>query len=78
MDAAPVGNHPRTKFVTASPTREGVWEAWDRHRADVAGGPSGRYWFDAPGPVCDAVITVAHILQALSRDDTPFSEVCGK
>lgn len=68
-------NLSQVRWITASPTREGVWQAWEQHRADLAGGPSGRYWFDAPGPVCDAVVTVAHVLQALSHDDTPFSEL---
>lgn len=69
------GHSPRIRCVSALPTREGVWEAWDQHRADLAGGPTGRYWFDAPGAVCDAIITVAHLLQALSRDDTPLSDL---
>ncbi|MSR56469.1 MAG: hypothetical protein EXS05_02210 [Planctomycetaceae bacterium] len=39
---------------------------------------SGRYWFAGAFPVCDAVLTLVHLLQALSRQDTPFSELLGK
>ena len=68
-------NSPSVRTVTVNSNRESIWQAWDQHRADLAGGPSGRYWFDTSGAVCDAIVTVAHVLQALSRDDTPFSEL---
>ncbi|MFQ5734444.1 MAG: hypothetical protein ACE5KM_21115, partial [Planctomycetaceae bacterium] len=32
--------------------------------ADFAGGPSGRFWFRNPGPVCDALVTLAYLLAA--------------
>jgi phosphomannomutase len=41
----------------------------------VAGGDSGRVWFADPYPNCDAVLTLAKVLQALSRSDAPFSSV---
>jgi len=47
--------------------------------AIFGGGCSGRYWFPlevSPLPVaCDALVTLAHVLAALSRRDTPCSEV---
>lgn len=41
----------------------------------LAGGASGRYWFQETFPTCDALLTLAKVLQALSRSDARFSEV---
>ncbi len=35
----------------------------------------GRYWFAESYPTCDALLTVVHLLQALSRSDSPLSRV---
>ena len=37
----------------------------------------GRYWFADSHLACDALLTLVHLLQALSHSDTPFSEVVG-
>lgn len=37
------------------------------------GGPSGRYWFIEPDPVCDAVLTLIRLLHILSESDAPLS-----
>ena len=44
------------------------------HNAVFAGGDSGRFWFRENIPTSDAILTLARILEALSRSDTPFSE----
>lgn len=41
----------------------------------LAGGESGRVWLSDAYPSCDAVLTLAKVLQALSRSDAPFSSV---
>lgn len=43
--------------------------------AVFAGGDSGRYWFLESIPTCDAVLTLAKLLQALSRSDAEMSAV---
>lgn len=35
----------------------------------------GRYWFDEGYPACDALLALVYVLKALSRSDTPFSQV---
>ena len=43
----------------------------------TAVGPGWHTWFCDPTPVCDAVVTLAKVLQALSRDDIDLSvRVC--
>lgn len=46
-----------------------------RHQALLGGGESGRYWFRETFPTCDAILTLARVLQVLSQSDRPFSEV---
>lgn len=45
--------------------------------SEVMFGSSGdsRYWFEESLPTCDAILAVARILEILSHDDAPFSEV---
>ncbi len=43
--------------------------------AVFAGGDSGRYWFREAYPACDAILTLAHVLQLLSLSDAEFSRV---
>ncbi|MDA0281944.1 MAG: hypothetical protein O3B13_06910 [Planctomycetota bacterium] len=38
------------------------------------GGQSDCYWFRESFPACDAILTLAHVLQGLSRSDASFSE----
>lgn len=42
--------------------------------ASFGGGQSHSYWFRESFPACDAVLTLAHVLQGLSRSDAAFSE----
>lgn len=42
--------------------------------ASFAGGLSNLYWFRESFPACDAILTLAHVLQGLSRSDEPFSK----
>ncbi|HLJ10522.1 MAG TPA: hypothetical protein VKU82_05000 [Planctomycetaceae bacterium] len=58
----------------AEPTREQITLAMRRHEADFAADGAGRYWFNEVGPACDAVLTVVHLLRALSQSDARFSE----
>lgn len=52
-----------------------MWQAL-RHEAAICGGDhSGRVWFRDVVPTTDAILTLAHLLQALSRSDAPLSEV---
>lgn len=44
-------------------------------QAVYAGGLSGYHWFRETVPTCDAILTLAHVLAALSFSDAPFSEV---
>lgn len=46
-----------------------------QRQAVYAGGQSGYHWFKDAVPTCDAILTLAHILAALSFSDAPFSEV---
>lgn len=43
-------------------------------QAVYAGGTSGYHWFRETVPTCDAILTLAHVLAALSFSDAPFSE----
>ena len=38
-------------------------------------GTSDRYWWGESFPACDAILTLAHVLQSLSRSDATFSSV---
>ena len=42
--------------------------------ASFGGGQSNSYWFRESFPACDAILTLAHVLQGLSRSDEPFSK----
>jgi phosphomannomutase len=56
---------------------EAMTVAMRRDRMPFAADGLGRYWFAEAYPACDALLTLVHLLQALSRSDTPFSEVVG-
>jgi phosphomannomutase len=64
----------RDRYVTAGQLGD-VSLTMRSHSAICGGGNSGRVWFADAYPICDAVLTLAKVLQALSRSDTPFSEV---
>lgn len=43
----------------------------------LAVGGEHQLWFGGDAPTCDAVITLAHVMQALSLSDADFSQVVG-
>jgi phosphomannomutase len=63
------------KCVAAAPTLTSLMQTLRRTEAPFGGGDSGRYWFREAFPTCDAILTLAKVLQALSRSDADFSEV---
>ncbi len=56
-------------------TQSDVWQAMRHEAAICGGGATGRVWLRDAVPACDAILTLAHLLQALSRDDAPLSQV---
>lgn len=46
-----------------------------QHQAVYAGSHTGYHWFRETVPTCDAILTLAHVLAALSFSDAPVSEV---
>jgi hypothetical protein len=49
-----------------------------RDRALPFADGAGRYWFAEGHPTCDAMLTLVHLLHALSQSDRPFSEVVAR
>lgn len=69
----------RDGFVAMSDAnRWSIATAMREADAVFAGGDSGRYWFREAIPTCDAVLTLAKLLQALSRSDAEFSQVLAR
>ena len=56
-------------------TQSDVWQAMRHDSATCGGGATGRVWLRDNVPTCDAILTLAQVLQALSRDDAPLSQV---
>ena len=42
--------------------------------SSFGGGQSDFYWFRESFPACDAILTLAHVLQGLSRSDASFAK----
>ncbi len=61
--------------VVAASTREAVYDAFVEHEAQLAGGPSGRFWFDTQPPAADGLLAVSFLLTLLSQSDRAVSEV---
>lgn len=59
-------------------TSADLWQAMSHEAALCGGGANGRVWFPDSVPVCDGILTLARLLQALSRDDAPLSQVAMK
>ncbi|MBS0261164.1 MAG: hypothetical protein JSS02_04350 [Planctomycetes bacterium] len=59
----------------AEPNREQITRLMAENQALVGTDGRGRYWSGEAYPVCDALLTLVHLLHFLSRSDTPFSEV---
>lgn len=56
-------------------TQSDIWQAMRHDAAICGGGATGRVWLRDSVPTCDAILTLAQFLQALSRDDEPLSSV---
>ena len=56
-------------------TQSDLWQAMRHEAATCGGGATGRVWLRDAVPTCDAILTLAQLLQALSRDDAPLSQV---
>jgi phosphomannomutase len=77
-DSLPPDARERLKALTGRiETVDRTREAMSRrlHASQAAFGlqAGGRYWFREAHPVCDAALTLARLLQALSRSDAPTS-----
>ncbi len=56
-------------------TQADLWQAMRQEAAICGGGATGRVWLRDATPACDAILTLAQLLQVLSRDDAPLSQV---
>jgi phosphomannomutase len=61
------------RIVPTDAGREAVSRAMRREHAALGAERCGRYWFRDSYPACDAVLTLAKLLQALSRSDASAS-----
>lgn len=61
--------------TTAEDSPWQISQAMRDTNAIFAGGHSGRFWFREALPTCDGVLTLAKMLQALSRSDADLSTV---
>jgi phosphomannomutase len=76
-------DEPRAPASIASPallptTLESAWQAMRDGGAPMGSGPDGYYWFVDPFLTCDAALSLARLMQALSRQDMALSEVVEK
>lgn len=73
QEQRPIRHH--TGAVVTSSADQGAMARHMRDQSGIfGGGPSGRFWFREPFPTCDAVLTLAKLLQALSHSDQELSE----
>lgn len=56
-------------------TQSDLCQAMRHESAICGGGATGRVWLHDAVPTCDAILTLSQLLQALSRDDAPLSQV---
>jgi phosphomannomutase len=59
-------------------TREAVTVAMSQADSPFAADGMGRFWFAEAYSACDALLTLVHVLHALSQSDAPMSEVLAK
>ncbi len=62
-------------MIEADATREAVDAALRQSGAVAGAGPGDRLWFAGQYPTCDALVSVGWILQLLSGQDRPISEM---
>lgn len=65
---------PSQELLDGGETAGSMSQAMRQANGAFGGGQSHTYWFRESFPACDAILTLAHVLQGLSRSDTPFSE----
>ncbi|MEX0993691.1 MAG: sugar phosphate nucleotidyltransferase [Solirubrobacterales bacterium] len=66
------------EVVRAGVTRTGMTEAAAEHGVVFAGSPDGAFVFPSFLPGCDAVLTVAKVLELLAFESRPLSELCSE
>lgn len=69
------GRPALSDLAAQKPSLEQASLAMREQKAVFGSDGHGRYWFHESLPTCDAVLTLAHLLRALSRSDAPLSEV---
>ena len=78
-DCAPTGRQlfesAGARVIETESTREAVDAAMRESGAVAAAGPGDRLWFAGQSPTCDALVSVGWILQMLSGQDRPISEM---
>jgi phosphoglucosamine mutase len=78
-DVAPSGKQRFTaagwRVIEAEPTCQAVDATLGESRAAAAAGPGDRLWFAGEHPTSDALASVGMILQLLSGQDRPISEM---
>lgn len=63
------------RLVVTGPESAELARAVSAEHAVLGAGGDQRCWFDEDYPACDAVLTLAAVLQAMSWSDAPLSEV---
>ena len=64
--------------VDGGETAENLVERLVEHQGILGMSADGRIWFGHDPPVCDALLVLANLLQALSLSDSPFSDVVSR
>lgn len=64
--------------IDGGQTASGLVQLLMDREAEMALSSDGRVWFRSSYPTCDAIRTLASILQALSLTDAPFSELIAR
>jgi phosphomannomutase/phosphoglucomutase len=62
-------------LIVTGPDSADLARAVSAEHAVLGAGSDQRCWFDEDYPACDAVLTLAAVLQAMSWSDAPLSEV---
>ena len=63
---------------TSEESAASVTTSWVEHEARLGPLNDGRVWFGESHPTCDALVTLARVLQALSLSDASFGEVLSR
>lgn len=71
-------NHRQAKAIDGGESISTQVQKLIEHEALLALSADGRVWFHHSYPACDALLVIAHVLQALSLSDAPFSEVVAR